>query len=363
MRGVRFPALVGSLRAVRWLARVVVGVVFVAALLVVLGYRMGPERFWVLALLQYLPYPLLLVPATFALLCSLGLGLAWRVLALMAMALVLWGAMGLALNWPGGADDRPRIRLMTYNIKSHFARQRPDGFVALQLEVERHAPDIIVVQDGAEPSAQRGLGQPVAALFGDRHRYAHGQFAIASRFPLRDCMPHTTPDGQFGGVWIRCIVSIEGIDVDLYSVHLQTPRQGLDATRRDLLHGQDGGVEDLQRNVAVRLAQARELARVLRAGTRPVIVAGDLNATEPSLVVRTLLDVGLRDAHSSAGVGFGHTYGHSFRWGFSFLRIDHILVGPGISVAACETGGSLASEHRPVIAELVFGGAGRAGGP
>jgi hypothetical protein len=63
---------------------------------------------------------------------------------------------------------------MTYNIKSHLARQRPDGFVALALEIERHAPDIVVVQDGREPGQHRGLGTPVAALFGDRHRYAHG---------------------------------------------------------------------------------------------------------------------------------------------------------------------------------------------
>jgi vancomycin resistance protein VanJ len=365
MRVVRSSASAGSLRTVRWLARGVVGAVFVAALFVCVGYRIGPERFWALALLQYLPYPLLLAPATFAVLCSFGLGRAWRVLALAAMALVLWGAMGLTLNGPGTADDRPRIRLMTWNVKSFQARQRPDGFVALQLEVERHAPDIVVLQDGAEPSPQRGFGQPIATMLGDRHRYAHGQFQIASRFPLRDCAPDTTADGQFGGVWVRCIVSIDGTDIDLYNVHLHTPRQGLDATRRDLLHGEDGGVEDFERNVAVRLAQARDLARVLRAGRRPVIVAGDLNAPESSLVVRTLLDVGLRDAHSSAGTGFGYTYGHSFRWGFSFLRIDHVLVGPGIGVASSAIGGLHASEHRPVIAELVVPGAsaGSRGGP
>jgi endonuclease/exonuclease/phosphatase family metal-dependent hydrolase len=351
-------------RVGRWLARGVVGAVFVAAWLVFVGYRLGPERFWGLALLQYLPYPLLLVPAAFAVLCSFALGRAWRVAALAALAGVLWGAMGLALNLPGEAGSRPGFRLMTYNIKSHLAKQRQDGYVALQLELERHAPDIVVLQDAAEPGPQRGLGQPVAAMLGGRQRYTQGQFVIASRFPMRDCAPPPTPQG-FGEAWVRCTVTIHGTDVDLYSVHLQTPRHGLDATRRDLLHGEDGGVEDLERNVAQRLGQARELARTLRARARPAIVAGDLNAPEPSLVVRTLREADLRDAHSSAGIGFGHTYGHAFRWGFSFLRIDHVLVGPAIGVAACTTGAAHASEHRPVIADLFLDGAapGGRGGP
>jgi vancomycin resistance protein VanJ len=341
----------------RILARVAVAAVATAAFAVCLGYAIGPERLWALALLQYLPYPLTLVPATVAVLVSFALGRAWRLAALAALAAVLWGVMGLALPRPDDAEGRARVRLMTWNIKSHAAKQRPGGFAALALEIERHAPDIVVVQDAQEPGPHRGLGLPVAALFGDRHRYASGQFVIASRFPLRDCAPGSAAHGPAGDAWVRCTVQVGTLAVDLYTAHLLTPRQGLDATRREVLHGDDGGVDDLERNVADRLAQAHALARAVGAATRPVIVAGDLNAPASSMVVRTLLDSGLRDAHARAGFGFGHTYGHAFRWGFSFLRIDHVLVGPAVGIAAAEVGGASASDHRPVVAELWLGAA------
>ncbi len=342
------------------LARVVVGAVFTVAGMVWVGYRLGPERFWPLALLQYLPYPILLVPAAVGVLCSWALGRGWRIVALAALAMVLGGAMGLAIPLPLAADERPRVRLMTWNIKASLASERPDGFAALARELDRHAPDIVVVQDAQELDSHRGIGKPVAALFGDRHRFALGQFVIASRFPLRDCASGFASSGAAGQAWVRCTVAIGGSDVDLYNVHLRTPRLGLDATRRELLHGEDGGVEDLERNVAERLQQSRALAAAVRAGPRPAIVAGDLNAPPPSLVVRTLLKAGLRDAHAGAGLGFGFTYGHAFRWRFSFLRIDHVLVGPAIGVAGSTTGGAQGSPHRPVIADLVLAGAGAA---
>lgn len=61
-----------------------------------------------------------------------------------------------------------------------------------------------------------------------------------------------------------------------------------------------------------------------------------------------------RDAFRSAGVAFGYTHGHSLRLRFSFLRIDHILVSGGIGLGNSFAGGDRASEHRPVIADLLL---------
>jgi endonuclease/exonuclease/phosphatase (EEP) superfamily protein YafD len=79
-----------------------------------------------------------------------------------------------------------------------------------------------------------------------------------------------------------------------------------------------------------------------------------LNAIQASPVIRTLSAIGLRDAFATGGRGYGYTYGHDLRLGFSFLRIDHVLASPEIDVLRAEPGGSRASQHRPVIADLVL---------
>lgn len=341
-----------GIKATRWLARIVVGSAVIGAAVIAAGYHYGPERFWALSIVEYLPYPVHLLPALVAVLFSLWLGRVWRGAALLALGLVIWNVMGFEFHRAAPTDGRVRVRVMTYNIKAHLAAARPDGFASLAREIARHAPDIVVVQDADEPSALRQLSAgPVAALFGERQRYSFGQYTIASRYPLRNCGPGSAAHGQAGEAWVHCEVDVGGTEIDLFSAHLRTPRQGLNAARREALDG----VDDWEQNVADRMAQAGELARVIRAGTRPTIVAGDLNAPEPSLVVRTLLASGLRDAFSSAGRGFGYTYGHALRPGFSFLRIDHVLVSPQIGVAECYAGAAEGSEHRPVIADLLLG--------
>ena len=104
----------------------------------------------------------------------------------------------------------------------------------------------------------------------------------------------------------------------------------------------------------MRLSQAAELEQAIRAVRGAVIVGGDLNAPQPSLVVRRLLDAGLRDAFATAGFGYGYSYGQALRTGFPFLRLDHVLVGAGIGVAASYVGAASASEHLPVIADLLL---------
>src|SRR5207253_8667276 len=113
-----------------------------------------------------------------------------------------------------------------------------------------------------------------------------------------------------------------GTSFALLDVHLDSPRNGLVAARRE---GIDG-IEVWASNAAGRLAQARALAEVLGGGPRPLVLAGDLNAPDSSAVIRSLFAIGLRDAFASAGRGWGYTYGHTLRPAFSFLRIDHVLV-------------------------------------
>jgi len=84
-------------------------------------------------------------------------------------------------------------------------------------------------------------------------------------------------------------------------------------------------------------------------------VAGDFNAPVQSIVCRKLMRHGLTDAFSTAGQGYGYSFGHELRLvAHSYVRLDHILASRHWRVERCWTGGADASDHRPVIADLVL---------
>ncbi|MET0207900.1 MAG: endonuclease/exonuclease/phosphatase family protein [Burkholderiaceae bacterium] len=319
-----------------------------------LAQQAGTVGPWWLELSRYLPYPALLVPAVVALLISCRLGWRWVVASGIALALVLVFAMGFAWGRPDvKRDGDVPLRFMTYNIKAYKAALRPDGFAELAREVARQAPDILVAQDSYGPYRKdEAAGMwPDGRAFGMPYSFAAGQYVVASRYPVRACSSGSIDQRNQVHSYVRCVVDVNGVELNVVTVHFESPRNGLNAARRE---GFDG-VEDWEQNYEDRLGQSRALARDLQAnGARPLIVAGDLNAPEASSVVRTLLAGGLRDAFSSASRGYGFSYGHALRLGFSFLRIDHVLVSPEVGVANVFVGGAQASEHRPVIADLLL---------
>lgn len=338
----------------RWFSRIAVLAVAGPAALLALAYRSTPLGSWWLEWLQYVPYPAFLLPALAALALSWRLGWVWRLTAAAALALVLTVIMGLVVGH-ADAGTQP-LRMMTYNIKAQRAERRPGTFEALAREVSVHRPDLLVMQDAGELTAARRRSPEVAKatepIFAGREVYSNDQYIVVSRYPLRDCHPADLSFRDQPHVYVQCTVLVEGREVELFTAHLLSPRSGLNATR----HEGAEGIEDWQRNFDDRYSQARKLAADIarRAGGRPLIVAGDLNAPETSPVIRTLLEPGLRDAFSSAGFGYGYTHGHSLKIGISFLRIDHILVSPGIGVVDAMAGGRDGSEHRPVIADLLL---------
>ncbi len=333
------------------LASIAIGTTFVCALALWVAFEFAPAHIWWAELARYVPYPVYLLPAVGALALGLYLNWRWRIAAAAALGMVLVPIMGMQIG--GGEAGSSPIRLMTYNIKAYRAAEREGGVEAIASEVALHDADIIVMQDASHLVHLLGLRSKEAlAMFGERQIETSGRYVIASRFPMRDCK---NGDISFSGErrhYFRCVVNAKGVEFDLFTAHLHTPREGLNATRQQRL----GGVDEWQENVAARMMQSRalaaDLAGDLATNTRPVMLAGDLNAPAHSPVVRQLLATGLRDAFAVAGTGYGHTHGHSLRPHISFNRIDHILVSAKIGVARCFVGGKEASEHRPAIADL-----------
>lgn len=311
------------------------------------AYTARGEGTWWLELARYVPYPVYLLAALLSLGASLWLGRAWRVAALLSLTLVGTVIMGLAWGTPDKGSQR--LRVMTYNVKSYLADERPESFARAVWEVLQNDPDILLLQDAQHLIDSKGtMPEPVRKMLGNRTVHVSGQYIVASRYTLRDCGPGRIDFRGRTHTYVRCVVVVNGLEIDLVTAHFLSPREGLNATR----HEGTAGLDDWQQNFEDRMTQANALAGVVAASRRPVIVAGDLNAPESSPVVGALLDAGLRDAFSSAGKGYGYTQGHALRPGISFLRIDHILVSKGLGVLDCFVGSKEGSEHRPVTADL-----------
>lgn len=305
---------------------------------------------WWAELLRFVPFPAYLAPPVVALAAAWRLRWPWRVAGLASLAIVLVSVMDL--HW--GRPDRGRgaFRVMTLNAKAQSRDPTGEHEQRIAAELMAHDADIIVLQDADfYVRADIPLPAPIAVALNGRTLFRHEQYVIASRYPMRDCRTFSMPTLEITRDYLRCTLRIDDVDVDLVTVHLLSPREGLNAARREWL---DGGTDEWEQNYQTRLAQVEVLLRDLAGTQRPLILAGDLNASEASPVVRSLKSgLVLRDAFAAGGRGYGHTHGHSLKPRFSFLRIDHILVSPSLGVRNCYVGSQYASQHRPVIADLL----------
>jgi len=327
-------------------------VIGVAGLLV--GRLEGSGQSAVLALSQYLPFPAYLLPAIAAVAAAfIWLGWVWRGLSVVALVVCLTWLMGL--SWGQPEEGHGRVRFMTYNVKGYLALNRPGGVQELAQEIFEQQPDILVMQDASQLVDVDGNVQSpdLLRVVGNQwvHAYATDEYVVLSRWPIMQCRKGAIPVGHEPHVFVHCDIDIEGVKLEVVTVHFITPRKGLRVKHRGQARWL--GLGEWQDNMLLRMRQTGLLAEYLRQlPPGPRIVAGDLNATEPSVVVQSLLNTGLRDAYSSASVGYGFTHGHSLLKGLSFLRIDHILVSPDIAVSGAFAGGAQGSQHRPVIADL-----------
>lgn len=300
---------------------------------------LGPERWWFGSANLYLPQAVWLLPLGLLLPWYLFRAWRWTWLPLLLYVWVAGPLMGFCwpLPWPPSeSTSGTQLRVMSYNVK--WGKTNPNVIID---EIESRKPDVVVMQDSGGV-----LEGPLAYLKDKWHTQANDQYVIASRFPLSELTP----------LWItpkrhrveRFTVHVPGRDVVMYAVHLRSPRDGLSAIRHFRLDGSN----DMQENADERLDQATRLAQFVEAEKVPVILCGDFNAPMPSLVCKRMTQIGLQDAFSLAGRGYGYTYGQSTPVRTPYVRIDHIFFSRPWQVRTCEVGAHNGSQHSPVIADL-----------
>lgn len=256
---------------------------------------------------------------------------------LLAVLLSIGPVMGFCVPWGRirpGSPQGLRLRVLTCNI--HDTRLDPSALVQLLAESR---PDIVALQEWRN-SAPTTTFHP-----GEWHILrVRGQF-LASRYPIqRSERLGKDSDGPDGSV-MRYELQTPGGVVTVFSLHFATPREGL----HDVAHGAWNGMAQLEAGSGMRLEQSERVARQAGGAAGPVLLLGDFNTPPESAIFRRIW-APYTDAFSAAGWGWGYTF--DARW--VAVRIDHILLGPGLHCDRCWVAPSVGSPHRPVLADVIW---------
>ncbi|MEU6080415.1 endonuclease/exonuclease/phosphatase family protein [Streptomyces sp. NPDC047108] len=257
----------------------------------------------------------------------------------------------------GPRDDGRHVplRVVSYNIHSGIGSDQVFDLRRTAETIRALDADVVGLQEVDSHwdarSEWRDVGRELAALLGMRFYFApiysldppaagkpRREFGVAvlSRFPVvsttnheitrlstQDPNPEPAPAPGFG----EAVVRARGVDVHVYSTHL-----------------------DYRGDPSVRRAQVADTRRIMaedcdsRGRCPRQVLVGDFNA-EPRAPELAPLWNELTDAVPQVG-------GPTFPATNPVKRIDYVTVSEGIGVRRSAVPETLASDHRPVVADL-----------
>jgi vancomycin resistance protein VanJ len=325
----------------RILRRIVGGLVVAYAIGIVLlwlwMYLRG-DRTWLATLFLFGPrwvcaLPLLPLAVVAAIWHRRMLG----VLALTAV-LIVGPILGFVLNFAGG-DGMVALRVLTCNANQ--SQLRADRLSEL---IERESPDIVALQEVTGRLPRIAWPRGWFVLHKD-------EFVVGSRYPVyeREGMPSPDVPGKL--VVIRYTIQLPHDEVQLFNLHLFSPREGLQAVLEgdNILDGSNS--PDVQAMLRARENESLLASQWIARFSGPKIVVGDFNTPIESNIFRKYWS-SYDNAFSTAGLGFGFTKITELRgWKYG-TRIDHVLSTPPWRFVRAWVGPDVGSDHLPLVAEL-----------
>jgi vancomycin resistance protein VanJ len=318
----------------------------------IVAFRWVGERWWVTVVALYLPRVGFALPLPVVLVVAALWGPRWLWAAhTLSVYLLLFPLMGLNLGlgrmWVSSRG--PSLRLVSYNIDD--GRR---GLGSAVTQVREFFPDVVLMQE-AYPEVTRRL----RTAFAGWNVHCHGQFFIASRWPIKDVYVPRDVGHQRrragAARFVRYTLETPLGAVDVLNVHPVSPSEGFAELRgnelRDELKSGRTWTRVARRpiefNALHRRRQIEAIASAARASPRPVIIAGDTNLPNLSWALgKNLGD--FRDGFTSAGRGFGYTFPTKHPW----LRIDRVMTNDKLRITDFRVGTRNASDHLCVFATV-----------
>jgi endonuclease/exonuclease/phosphatase (EEP) superfamily protein YafD len=222
------------------------------------------------------------------------------------------------------AADSPRVRIFFANVL-----QTNREFDAMLQEIAAADPDVIVFAEWGWAWNRAFKASPLAAVYVHGVSVTRPHFAmvnIFSKLPVVDEVQN----------WVTGRL-VRSVDIQLGSERLRVV--GLHAHRPLYAPNYDYA------------AYWKQMIPLLATEPRPLLVIGDFNATQHSLVYRQLRAAGLRSAHDDRGRGFAATWPNGTAW-LPPIRIDQAFLSAEVECERIVEGRGLGSDHKPLIVDV-----------
>jgi vancomycin resistance protein VanJ len=303
------------------------------------------DRWWPATLLLFAPrWPLILPMGLLVPLCMRRKKLIW--LPLMTGVFVVGPILGYHIPWRRAIAPPPKgavVRVLICNV-----HQEELDLGAMDRYIVSADPQIILFQDWSEVDDVPALRAP------GWYTYQVGEIFLATRFPILrviDLHLEKIKGVDDIDIWRRngiaaCydIQTPDGV-IHIVNVHLSSPHTSISTIK-----ARPGeGIWKLKANSIRRRNESIAVTQWLATQHGPLVIAGDFNTPAESPIYREYW-AGYPDAFRIAGFGYGYTHLSPK----SELRIDHLLMGGGVSCIDCKVGPSCGSPHRPILADLVL---------
>ena len=263
---------------------------------------------------------------------KMSIGLKNGIFAMIAMAMLVAGMISPAV----GATNS--LRVLSYNILHGAGMDHRLDLKRTAAVIERLSPDLVVLQEVDKNTKRSGRVDEAAELgkmlgmqsrFGKFMDFSGGEYGLAvlSKLPIEKAVRHQLPRGSEPRCALEVQVKPAGFSQPLTLVCIHNDWISTD----------------------VRLQQVNTLLKALGNRSGPMILAGDFNAEPDDKSLVLLRQKGWKHLQKS---------GQQASWPADKPRekIDHLFVKnlPDFTYTCRVIDERMASDHRPVLAELWF---------
>ena len=262
----------------------------------------------------------------------------WAKISLV-LSVALLGLHFFLTNRPTETESQFQLKVMTSNMGEYID---PDRWLAYAF---RQDPDVMILQEFYSWDRTKLVPQLEEAGY---QMAKHKHQVVASKFPIEFVDAKNRRFLDDWGVFIgHYQVQTPFAKVNVYNVHLESPRDGFEA----VIARKPDAIRTLMKVVDQMDAESSQASQWVE-DHPTTILAGDFNMTTRSPLYRKYWNE-WQNAFDAAGWGLGFTkYTLIKDIIFDQVRIDHFLTGSVWRIHRAETGPELGGDHRPIMVQM-----------